>query len=215
MAKELDEFIRAATTVGQSRENIVKVLTQAGWPESTIKETTGKFHFAESFPLAVPRPGSFASPRISVLNIFSFILLYTLIYIVVGILFSVLDHYLPDGLGRYGIGYYYAENLADAIRDDFAILIVALPCFLGVEKARLKASLRLQQAMPRLRLWLINLTSLVGWLVLFSMACGTVRYFLDGELGLRFLIKLAILATIVAGSNLYYRLEVRKAEEVA
>lgn len=213
MAKELDEFVRKATASGQPREKIAQAMVQAGWPENTVKETMGRFYFADSFPIAVPRPGSFASPRISVLNVFSFILLYTMIYVVVGILFSILDHYLPDGLGRYGYGYYYAPSLASAIGDNFAILIVAVPAFLGIERARVKASERMKQELPRLRLWLINLTSLIGWIVLFCMACGAVHYFLKGELGLRFLAKLAILGAVVAGSNLYYRLEMRKAEE--
>ncbi|QQR68605.1 MAG: hypothetical protein IPI58_07080 [Alphaproteobacteria bacterium] len=200
---------------GLSEDKIAEALAAAGWPQTAIKETMARYHFQPSFPLAVPRPGTFSSPRISVLNVFSFALLYTIIHASVSILFTILDRYLPDGLGQYGRGYYYSTDLAAAIRDQFAILIVALPSFFGIERARQKNAKRLRQAMPRLRLWLINLTSLLGWSVLFCMACGTVYYFLDGELGVRFLLKLAILAMIVLGSNLYYRLEVRKAEESA
>lgn len=215
MSRELDDFVREATLAKQTREEIAEALTSAGWPESTVRETMARFHFKESFPLAVPRPGTFASPRISVLNVFSFILLYTIVYVSVDILFTILDHYLPDGLGRYGYGYYYAADLASAIRNNFAILIVAIPAFWGIERARQKCAERLRQAMPRLRLWLINLTSLIGWVTLFCVTCGAVHYFLEGELGLRFLLKLAIIALVVCGSNLYYRLEVRKAEETA
>lgn len=213
MPKDLDAFVREATLAKQSREKITEALSAAGWPQATIRETMERYHFAESFPVAVPRPGTFASPRISVLNVFSFILLYTIIYVSLAILFTILDHYLPDGLGRYGYGYYYAADLASAIRGEFAVLIVAVPALMGIERARKKDTERLRQTMPRLRLWLINLTSLIGWITLFCVTCGAVHYFLEGELGIRFVLKLAIVALVVLGSNLYYRLEVRKAEE--
>jgi len=212
MAKtdELEDFIRLAVAKGEPLSRIEGVLLDSGWETERVKRAVGRY-VEMDFPAPVPKPRPFVSARLFFMHFFYFILLYLVTYNTVSILFSALDHYLPDGLGRYR-GLYYSRDLGRSIQDNLAILIVAAPLLILTQHLISGAQERAGQAIPRIRLTLAYFTMFVGALVIFGTACSAVYYLLRGELGLRFLIKAAILLALCMGLFLHYRLELSQDE---
>ncbi len=216
MAKnpDLDIFIKDSVKAGKKLDEIKSILFQAGWDEKHVNDSLGYFYPAE-YPVAVPYPKTFASPRLFFLNLFSFLLLYLLAYNVVAILFSMLDHYLPDGLGQYKTGAFYEESVKDAIHGYLAVILVAVPMLYITHRILTKAMQMTKQAIPRIRLMLIYLTLFAGACIILCNACLFVSYFLKGELSLRFVIKISILSVIVIGFYMYYRGALKQDEQNA
>ncbi len=207
MAKtdELEDFIKLAVAKGESLSRIESVLLESGWDTERVTASVGRYVEAD-FPVPVPKPRPFVSARLFFMHFFYFILLYLVTYNAVSILFSALDHYLPDGLGRYR-GVYWSTNLGRSIQDNLSILIVAAPLLILTQRVISGAQKKSGQAIPRIRLTLAYFTMFIGALIIFGTACSAVYYLLRGELGLRFLIKAVILLALCAGMFLHYRIE--------
>jgi hypothetical protein len=131
-------------------------------------------------------------------------------------LFTFLDYYLPDGLGRmHGTFYHSYRPIGEAIRWYLATIICCVP--LGWWSSRIirKAIEETKQRIPRIRLTLIYLTMFVGSCVLLGNATSFIYYFLSGELGMRFIIKILILSALVLGLFASYRIEIKQTETEA
>ena len=72
-----------------------------------------------------------------------------------------------------------------------------------------------KQRIPRIRLKLIYLTMFIGACVMLGNAICFVYYFLSGELGLRFILKVLILTALTVGLFAYYRAEIKQTETKA
>ncbi len=211
---ELDVFIKDSVKAGKSPDEIRAILSEAGWDEKRLNAAF-EYYYPADYPVAVPRPKVFASPRLFFLNLFYFLLFYLVTYNVVSIIFTMLDHYLPDGLGNYNGFYYYSGNISRAIQDSLAIIIVCAPMIYVSSRTITKAMHNARQSIPRIRLILVYLTLFVGACVILSSGCLFVYYFLRGELSMRFIIKIAILTAMVIGLYMYYRGELKRDEENA
>jgi len=208
---DLNDFIRLAVAKGQSLGKIESVLLETGWDAERVKRAVGQYVDVD-FPVPVPRPKAFVSARLFFMHFFYFILLYLVTYNAVSILFTALDHYLPDGLGRYR-GMYWSDNIGRSIQDNLSILIVAAPLLVLTQRIISGAQTKSGQAIPRIRLTLAYFTMFIGALVILGTACSAVYYLLRGEIGQRFLIKAVILAALCAGMFLHYRVELARDEE--
>ena len=93
------DFVKDCCKAGKSHNEIKAVLLETGWSTEQVDDVLGRF-VDRTFPIAIPRPIDFASPRLVFLNIFYFLVLYLSNYSLVATLFTFLDQYLPDGLGR-------------------------------------------------------------------------------------------------------------------
>jgi len=213
MAKtdELEDFIKLAVAKGEPLTRIESVLLEAGWDAERVNSVVGRYVNVD-FPVPVPRPRAFVSARLFFMHVFYFILLYLVTYNAISILFTALDHYLPDGLGRYR-GTYWSNNLGRSIQDNLSILIVAAPLLVLTRRVIGGAQEKSGQAIPRIRLTLAYFTMFIGTLVIFGTACSAVYYLLRGEIGLRFLVKAVILFGLCAGMFLHYRLELTHDEQ--
>lgn len=214
MSEALIEFVKESCKAGKSHAEIRSVLKDAGWADEQIGEALERF-VDRPFPVAIPRSIVFASPRLVFLNIFYFLVLYLSIYNVVAILFTFLDYYLPDGLGRNQGAFYSYRPLGEAIRWYLATIICCIPIVWWSSRVINKAMDETKQRIPRIRLKLIYLTMFIGACVMLGNATCFIYYFLSGELGLRFIIKVAILSTLVIGIFAFYRLEIKQTETKA
>jgi Domain of unknown function (DUF5671) len=215
MNEELIEFVKEGRKAGRPLAEIAATLTGAGWSDSLVRETLSKF-VESDFPVAVPRPVAFASPRLAALNIFHFVMLYTSVYNIIAVLFTFLDYYIPDGLGRM-MGYYYSSyhSIGEVLRDNIAALIVCVPFVILSHTALAAAVQATQQRIAQMRIRFVYTTLVFGALSLVSTACCIVYYFLAGELGIRVAIKFLILAAVTAWIYLFYRTDIKEAEEKA
>ncbi len=214
MSDALVDFIKDSYKAGKSHSEIRTVLVESGWSTEQIDEALLRF-VDRSFPVAIPQPIVFASPRLVFLNLFYFLVLYLSIYNVVATLFTFLDHYLPDGLGRKAGAFYSSRSIGDAIRYYLATTICCVPLVWWSSRIISKAMDETKQRIPRIRLKLIYLTMFIGACVMLGNSICFVYYFLSGELGARFLIKVAILSILTLGLFTFYRIEIQHAEKKA
>lgn len=215
MTEALNEFVKDARKAGKSFSEIRTVLVQSGWEQEQIEDSLGRF-VETDFPVAVPKAVVFASPRLFFLNLFHFLVLYVSVYNVASTLFTFLDYYLPDGLGRTaGLFYSRYYTIGDAIRDNLAAIIICVPLVYLSHRAVTAAMAETKQRIPRIRLKLIYLTMFIGACVMVGNGICFVYYFLSGELGLRFMIKVAILTALTLGLFACYRVEIKQTESKA
>lgn len=214
MSDTLIDFVKDCYKAGKSHNEIKAVLLETGWSTEQVDDVLGRF-VDRSFPIAIPRPIVFASPRLVFLNIFYFLVLYLSIYNVVATLFTFLDQYLPDGLGRRAGAFYSSRSIGEAIRTYLATIICCVPLVWWSSRIISKAMEETKQRIPRIRLKLIYLTMFIGACVMLGNAICFIYYFLSGELGLRFMIKVAILSTLTLGLFTFYRVEIKQTETKA
>ena len=214
--RELDIFIRDATKAGKKLDDIKAALAEAGWDEARINAACANY-VPSDFPVAVPRPQTFASPRLFFLNLFFFVLLYLVIYNVIAILFTMLDYYLPDPSGWVQSGYFatHSDSIAEAVQDNLSIIIVSTPLLFVTQRTIAKAMQMTKQAIPRIRLMLVYFTMFVGAVIILANASTFAYFVLRGELTLRFILKVAILTITVFGVYFYYRGELKQDEDNA
>lgn len=209
---ELDQFVKDSIQAGKTEESIRSVLSEAGWDNKRVTNVLEQYYFSD-YPVAVPRPKAFASPRLFFLNLFYFLLLYLLTYNTISIIFTLLDHYLPDGLGRYHHGFYYSRSIGNAIRDNISVIIVSIPMLYMTNRTLNSAMFAMKQSIPRIRLVLVYLTLFVGACAVLSSACCLVYYFLKGEVSIRFVIKILILSMTFVSFYFLYKGELKRDEE--
>lgn len=214
MSDSLIEFVKDSCKAGKSHDEIRAVLKDAGWANEQISEVLGRFADLD-FPVAIPKPLIFASPRLTAINVFHFAVLYLSIYSVVAITFTFLDRYLPDGMGRTGGTFFSERSIGESIRWYLAEIICCVPLVWFTSRVIRKAMIETNQRIPIIRLKLIYFTMFVGAIVLLANGMSLVYYFLSGELGLRFMIKVTILTALVLGVFAYYRPEVKHIETEA
>lgn len=142
------------------------------------------------------------------LHLLSVITLYGSVIALVTILFQLINIYLPDpASSRYAI-----EGAKSSIRFSISALVVMFPIYIWsvwyLTKMRNKDEWNKNE---KVRSWLINFTLFVGAIVLIITLISLINSFLNGELTLRFGLKLLSLAAVV-GSVFYYYLSLAKRE---
>ncbi len=195
-AEKLNEFIKGSIKAGKSFEQIKTALSDAGWSKQEIDIACAQFYPIENYPIGVPRPENYKSPRMFFLNVNFFIILYIFTYNIIAIAFTLLDYYLPDGLGKTGGFFYKSQSIQVATRDNLAVLLVLAPIIYFIHRIITKTTSYIQHPPSLIRLILIYLTLSFFALIVLVTICSSVYFFLSGELSLRFIIKLLILATI-------------------
>ena len=209
--KELDEFIRASVAAGKSLTDVESVLLEAGWMKEQIEETVGSFYSTE-FPVAVPRPVSFASPRLFFLNLAYFLGLYASLWN-----FSVLGFLVIDSLFAPEVAETssLAEMLSAKAYDNLSVLIVCIPLVLGLNRKITEAMAETAQQIPRIRLNLIYFTVFAGAFIAFVSVCTFVYWALLGQLTTIVSLKACFVVLILAGVFMYFRGEWKKNEALA
>lgn len=214
MAEALIDFVKDCYKAGKGHSEIRSILKDTGWSTEQIDEALGQF-IDRTFPVAIPKPVTFASPRLVFLNIFYFLVLYLAVYDVVAMLFTFLDYFLPDGLGRMQGAFYSSSSIGQALRSYLATVICCVPMVWWSNRGISKAMEETKQRIPRMRLKLIYLTMFIGACIMLSNAICFVYYFLSGELGLRFILKVSILTALTIGLFAFYRAEIKQSEAQA
>lgn len=211
MSEVLHEFIKDCTKAGKTHADIRSILLETGWATEQVSEALERY-VDRAYAVAIPRPIVFASPRLVFLNVFYFLVLYLSIYSTVSLLFTFLDHYLPDGLGQAPDTLSGYRPIGDAIRWNIASILCLVPLVAWSARIIRQAIAETKQRIPRIRLKLIYLTIFIGACVMLGNVTCFLYYFLSGELGLRFMLKVMILSTLVAGLFASYRVEIKQTE---
>jgi hypothetical protein len=206
---ELRDFIEAAMAKGASDRLLTDLLKAGGWSDKEIFAAFREYYERTTgIPVPVRRVAG-ESARDAFLYLIAFSTLATWTIALGSLLFKLIDRWFPDPVTLRG-DYPYPQ-LAAAFQ--MAGSLVAFPVFLYV-------SWKINQTLldePRnrnspVRKWLIYIALVIAAGVLIGDAVAVLAYFLQGEVTLRFVLKVLVVAAIAAGGFRYYLGEVREPE---
>lgn len=204
--QQLENFVKEALQSGSSKDETAKALQSAGWPEAQINNALGAFADV-AFPVPVPRPRPSLSARDAFLYLVLFSTLYYGAWNLGSLLFSFIDRAFPDAArGNY-------PRFFDADRWSTAAIIIAFPVFFFLaryigEQIKLNPFKRLSPA----RRWLTYLTLFVASSTLLGDTTTLIYNLLGGDLTIRFVLKVLVVAVIAGSAFAYYLLDLRKEE---
>lgn len=204
----LRDFIDAALRAGKNRDEIAAVLTAAGWsPEQIVHGLKG---YADMpFVVPVPRPRAQLSARDAFLYLLLFATLYVTAIQLNNMLFSFIELAFPAPGNDYEVA-----RAGRSIRWATASLIVAFPLFLALSM-KLRREIRQEPArrLSSVRRWLIYLTMLVAAGFIIGDAITLVYNLLNGDLTVRFVLKVLVVAAITGTIFGYFMQTTRRDRE--
>jgi hypothetical protein len=196
---QLVTFVEGALRAGQPREAVRAALEQAGWSQDQVADALG--HFADvAFAVPVPRPRVQLSARDAFWYLLMFGTLYVSAFYLGDLLFGFINRLLPDELERGSLPY-----VESGIRWATAALIVAFPVFFfSAVKLAKEVAADPSRRSSTVRKWLTYLTLLVAAGVIVGDSITLVFNMLSGELTLRFVLKVIVVAAIAGAVFGYF-----------
>lgn len=149
-----------------------------------------------------------SSPKDVFLHLLAIISLYVSAGSFVALLFQYINISFPDLLQQ---GDYYLRSAYSSIRWAIATLIVVFPVYiftnwlLGKDYAKNPSHRDL-----RVRKWLIYLTLFAAALFIIGDLIALIYNFLEGELTVRFFLKIAVVFLVAGAIFWYYLMDIRK-----
>lgn len=211
MDSNLVDFTHRALAAGIERGQIRDALREAGWPDADVDAALGAF--AEvTFPIPVPRPRPYVSAR----EVFTYLVFFAALCVTAfnlgGMAFVFVELAFPDPAVDYGSW----SSARTVLRWHISSLVVAFPLFLflfrSIGKAIDRDPTRLSS---RPRKWITYLALLAAGSILSGDVVALVYNLLGGELTVRFVLKVAIVATLAGGIFAYFLSEMRREETSA
>ncbi len=147
------------------------------------------------------------------MHLLAFTALYAWAVSLIYLLFAFIEFAFPDPAAR--LSTFTVEMSLASIRVCLATLIVSFPVFLLVwwyllREVRLSPEL----AKSGVRRWLSFLSLFVGAVTISGDVITAVYYFVEGDLTVRFLLKVAVLFVVTGALFLYLALTLRSEAEV-
>jgi hypothetical protein len=198
MKEKLRQFVGHARDKGMEYPTIRHVLLSVGWKEKDIAEV----FCARDLELAIPEPAGVGSARDAFFHLLTFAALYTWATSLILLLMTYIDFAFPDP--AWQTSYQALEAALSSIRASLAALIVSFPIFLILWHFLLREVQRHpEKAKGAIRRWLGYLSLFVGVVTLSTDTITFVYYLFEGQLTIRFLLKVSVLF-LIAGSLVYY-----------
>jgi hypothetical protein len=208
MNPDLQLFVRESLARGLGRPAIQEKLLEAGWRAEEIEAALAGYAETD-FPVPVPRRRPYLSAREAFLYLVLFATLYITAFNLGLVLFSCLDHWLPDAAEKA-----YAYRAAvEGIRGGIAGLVIAFPIFLFVSTLIGRAVAREPETRgSKVRKWLTYVTLFVTALVIIGDLTFLVQRLLAGELPARVLWKTLVVLAIAGTIFGHYLADLRGEE---
>lgn len=207
--QELAGFLQQGLERGLSRQQLEKVLTDAGWPTDQVRGALERFADVD-FPIPVPRPRPYLIAR----EVFIYLVLFTTLYLSAFNLGSLIFRFIERAFPDPAIDPVLAlERSREAIRWAISLLVVAFPVFVYVSWTNERA-VRLDpgRRLSKVRRWLTYLTLFVAAGVLVGDVTGLVYNLLGGELTTRFALKVLTIGAIAGSVFGYFTRDLRRGE---
>jgi hypothetical protein len=205
---ELVGFVEAALKAGEPREAVRRALEQAGWSNEQINDALAQYADV-AFAVPVPRPRAQLSARDAFWYLLMFGTLYLTAFYLGDLLFGFINRALPDELERGNL-----QFVDSGIRWATSALIVAFPVFLAsAVKLAKEVAADPTRRNSAVRKWLTYLTLLVTASVIVGDGITLVFNLLSGELTLRFVLKVVVVAAIAGAAFGYFTWSLRRDDE--
>lgn len=205
--EELEAFVKEALTGGSAREDIEAAMLAAGWSREQARSALGAYAPVD-FPVPVPRPRPYLSAREAFLYLVLFSSLYLSAYNLGSLFFDFIDRAFPDPADQsYGVWSF------DSMRWSVASLIIAFPTFMFLSRLIAKELARNPvKRLSTIRRWLTYLTLFIAAGFLTGDLITLVYKLLGGELTVRFVLKVLVVAAIAGATFGYYLWDLRREE---
>lgn len=210
ITRELSDFVRNALSKGIERKEVSRILTEAGWPRDNVRSAIAAYAEVD-FPLPVPRPQAYVSPRDAFMHLVMFVALGMSACHLGSLLFGIINYLLPDAATPYD---WAVRGEQTRIRWSIATLVVAFPIYLFVA-ARIGAETKADphKGSSPVRKWLTYGTLFVATLTVIGDLVFLVNGFLSGDLTLRVGLKVLVVGIIAGAVFAYYIRTARQDEE--
>jgi hypothetical protein len=204
MAQSLPEFIAHARKKGMDHQTIRMLLLSSGWKEKDIAQAMTE----ESLDMPVPMPPDSGGARDAFFHLLTFASFYTTAISLVSLFFTYINRLFPDAaFQQYG---YNTNYDLSGIRWSIAALIVAFPIFLGLSRFLLnEMRMNPEKAWTGVRRWLTYLTLFIAAAALMGDFITLVYMLLEGEITIRFILKVLVVLLVAGGTFYYYFVSLR------
>ncbi len=203
MQNHLNDFIAHARKKGMDHSTIRMLLLSSGWKEKEIAQALS----AEGLDMQVPTPPDVGGAREAFMHLLSFASLYTLVISSVVLFFQYINRAFPDA----AVDYNYSSNFDfSGIRWGMAAIIVSYPLLLWmVRLIHKEITKHPEKAWSGIRRWLTYITLFVAASSLMVDVIVLVFSLLEGELSVRFLLKVFTVFVIAGLTFIYYFLSLK------
>jgi hypothetical protein len=207
MDQTLSSFIAHARKKNMDPATIRMLLLSAGWKEKDIAQALVEQTLDEPIPL----PPDVGGAREAFLHLFSFACLFTTLISLTVLLFQYLNRLFPDP----AFPDYSDPTTLSGIRWSLAAVIVTFPLFFWITRMLMRdMNQHPDRARSAIRRWLTYITLLVTGLSLVGDVVTLVFYVLEGELTIRFLLKVGAVLLLAGDTFLYYLYSLRQPGKV-
>ncbi len=198
MPDSLSQFVEHARSKGLDHATIFALLRSEGWKEQEIAAAIA----ARELSMPVPERAGIGTARDAFLHLLAFTALYAWAISLVILLFNYINFQFPDP--AMPVSSYQIEMALASVRAALATLIVAYPLFLANWWYLLREVRKYpEKAKSGVRRWLTALSMFVAAVTILGNVITVVYYLVEGDLTVRFLLKVAVLLVVAGGLFLY------------
>lgn len=207
MSQELKKYIQDALGRGASQAEIAKTLGDSGWSDGVIQKTMDQFAGVDAYGVPVP------APRMQAHQIARDLCIYVLTFVTLsmsacalgGLLFDIINRWLPDAANQYHDFNNSGVNWA------IAQLVIAFPVYgwlSNVVNREVNRHPEKRESLIRKLLiyFIVVITAIVG----LGDLVTTLYTFLSGEITMRFVMKALVVLGISGTVFLYYLAEMKR-----
>ncbi|PIR52193.1 hypothetical protein COU77_01585 [Candidatus Peregrinibacteria bacterium CG10_big_fil_rev_8_21_14_0_10_49_16] len=180
------------------------LLLSNGWKEKDIVEALS----SESLDMPIPVPPDKGGAREAFLHLLTFATLYAVLISLTYLYFRFINKLFPDPeLERHLL----IENFSD-VRRSLAVLIITFPLFLWMSRLLLlDMKKHPEKIWSGIRRWLTYLTLFITALALIGDAVTLLFFLLEGDLSMRFILKVLTVLILAGVTFTYYFLALKAA----
>jgi hypothetical protein len=208
MHENLLRFIEHAQQKGMDHTTIFLLLRSTGWKDKEIAEALA----VHELTLPIPERAGIGSARDAFLHLVAFTALYAWAISLIFLLFTYIEFAFPDPATPTST--YALEGALSSIRASLATLIVSYPLFMLVWWLLLReVRVSSEKAKSGVRRWLSFLSLFVGAVTILTDVIVVVYYLVEGDLTVRFLLKVLVLFVVTGALSVYLGLVLRSEAE--
>ena len=204
MNPDLAAFLEHARSKGMDHATIRMLLLAAGWKEKEVAKALAE----HALDLPVPSPPDAGGAREAFLHLVLFAALYAAAISGVSLLFDFINRMRPDpAMGETARATVWALR---GTRWSLATLIVSFPVFLWLSRFVLREmTAQHEKTWSGVRRWLTYLTLFAAVFALATDFVTLLYYLLEGEMSLRFVLKVIVVGVVAGMACKYYLATVR------
>jgi hypothetical protein len=201
----ISEFVHDAVLHGVSREDITRALQKGGWDPKEIQDAVNAY-VESDLPVPVPRKRVSSSPKEAFIFLMLFASLYTAAFALGSVLFDLINLVMP-------LPGEIAWRSIVSLRYGLACIVVAFPSFLFMCRVVLRETARNPgQRIAPVRRWLTYMTLFIASISIVADLITLIVRFLEGDITVRFGLKVLVVAVLAGAAFIYYLRDLRKDE---